>query len=335
MFKSATIYAISPRDSLSPTTLGVALASMPFIACGPTQALSTGWVPPRGEVGGDLVESYNGCCLLTLMTEKKSVPSSALKAEVAAIAERIQTATGRKLSRRELKDLKDEAALTLLPRAFGRQAKFRVWLNPEAATVVIDAGSHGGADLVATQLLRVLPSGMSMVRLQSDCAAGARMSAWLMDADSMPPNFEIGDAVELIAPKVGGGKSKARFAAHSLSDPNVVAHLASGKVPARLALTWSGRLSFVIDTTLRMKAFKRLDAANVQASNSDSGKDEFDADLALLSGDLTALVSEIGDAFSGVETRLEELGHDAIFANTHPKIRLNVAGLAASESLAA
>ena len=73
----------------------------------------------------------------------------------------------------------------------------------------------------------------------------------------------------------------------------------------------------------------------MQASNNDSGKDEFDADLALLSGDLTALVSEIGDAFSGTETGLEELGHDAIFANAHPKIRFNVAGLAASESLAA
>ena len=84
-----------------------------------------------------------------------------------------------------------------------------------------------------------------------------------------------------------------------------------------------------------MKAFKRLDTANVQASNNDSGKDEFDADLALLSGDLTALVSDIGDAFSGTETRLEESRHEAIFANAHPKIRLKVADMAASESLAA
>ena len=86
MLKNLIAYRISPP--LWPADLAAieeALAKSPFIECGATQQKSAGWVPPRGEAHGALVESIGGQWIARLMTETKSVPGSVLARKVAKI----------------------------------------------------------------------------------------------------------------------------------------------------------------------------------------------------------------------------------------------------------
>ena len=52
MFKNISIFTITANEpSAEPM--------QEFVPCGPTQALSYGWVPPRGVAHGPLAESIN------------------------------------------------------------------------------------------------------------------------------------------------------------------------------------------------------------------------------------------------------------------------------------
>ena len=95
MFKSACFFRISP-DFVLPAleSLEPVLHKARFIPCGPTQPESTGWVPPRGNKGERLAEVVGGHLLLKLCTEKRAVPSSAIKAAVDERVEKYKKDTG-------------------------------------------------------------------------------------------------------------------------------------------------------------------------------------------------------------------------------------------------
>ena len=79
MFKNLILFRIGPDWNPGLATLEAGLDKNRFVPCGPTQQKSLGWVEPRGEAGGALVESVGGHWLLKLLTEQRVVPSSAVK----------------------------------------------------------------------------------------------------------------------------------------------------------------------------------------------------------------------------------------------------------------
>ena len=60
MFKNVMVYRIGPDWSATVEQMEEALAKMPFEPCGATQEISMGWVPPRGNQHGALVELAGG-----------------------------------------------------------------------------------------------------------------------------------------------------------------------------------------------------------------------------------------------------------------------------------
>lgn len=113
-----------------------------FIPCGPTQAESSGWVPPRGGKHTQLAELVGGQLILKLCTEKRAVPSSAIKAGVEEKIERYKKETGQeRVGARAKKEFKEEVLLDLLPRAFTKRAHTLLWLAPEHKLLVIDSGT--------------------------------------------------------------------------------------------------------------------------------------------------------------------------------------------------
>ena len=60
MFKSMIIYRIAKSWQGDLQMLEDALQKTVFVECGATQERSVGWVPPRGEAYGPLVESVAG-----------------------------------------------------------------------------------------------------------------------------------------------------------------------------------------------------------------------------------------------------------------------------------
>jgi recombination associated protein RdgC len=79
----------------------------------------------------------------------------------------------------------------------------------------------------------------------------------------------------------------------------VSAHIKEGKRPTQLALTWAGRVSFVLTEGLTLKRLQFVDGLETEAG----GDEGFDADVALFSGELRRLLPELVDALGGINHR--------------------------------
>ena len=109
------LYRLSPEWPTSAAQWEEALASEPFVECSATQQKSTGWVPPRGQEHGALVETVDGQWIARFAIETKAVPADAVRARTQKVVEEIEKTTGRKPGKKEVRDLRDDALQALLP----------------------------------------------------------------------------------------------------------------------------------------------------------------------------------------------------------------------------
>ena len=292
MFKNLIAYRISPLWPADLAAIEEALAKSLFIECGATQQKSAGWVPPRGEAHGALVESIGGQWIARLMTETKSVPGDVLARKVAEKAARIEQETGRKPGRKESKELKDEALLDLLPMAFTKQASTWVWIDPTARLLVLDTSSQGRADEVVSMLVDSLP-GLSVSLLNMKASPQASMAHWLATQEP-PAGFSIDRECELKS--ADESKSVVRYGRHPLDIAEVQQHIQQGKLPTKLALTWDDRVSFVLTEGLQIKKLAFLDSV-FEGTKADEGG--FDTDVAIAAGELRKLIPDLIEALGG------------------------------------
>ena len=291
MFKNLMVYRLGPDWSATVAQIDQALDAARFTECGATQARSAGWVAPRGEEHGALIEAIGGQWLLQLMVEQKVVPGSVIKRQVDALAVQVEKQTGRKPGKKQRNELKDQALLDLLPMAFTKRAAVKVWIAPADRLLLIDAGSPSRADEALTALAQALP-GLSAQLVNTALSPAACMAEWLVSGEA-PAGFTIDRDCELKA--ADGEKPVVRYARHALDIAEVRDHILAGKQPTRLALTWQGRVSFMLTESLLVKKIAFLDG--VFASS--SGHEGFDADAAIATGELAPLIGDLIDALGG------------------------------------
>ena len=296
MFKNMIVYRIAPQWQIGLEQVEAALAKAPFMECGATQERAWGWVPPRGEAHGPLAESVGGQWVLRFMVESKVLPGSVLARRVAEKAARIEQEEGRKPGKKESKELKEEAKLDLLPMAFTKQSAMLVWIDPQARTLVLDTSSQSRADEVVSALVEALP-GLSVSLLDTQTSPAAAMAHWLATQEP-PAGFSIDRECELKS--ADEEKAVVRYARHPLDIEEVQAHIAAGKLPTKLALTWDGRVSFILSEGLQIRKLAFLDAVMEGKSQDDSG---FDADVAIATGELRSLIPDLIEALGGESER--------------------------------
>jgi recombination associated protein RdgC len=301
MFKNLVVYRVSAAGdsawSATPDQVEAGLAKARFLPCAATQPLTAGWVPPRGNLGdgGPLVESVGGHWLMKLVVEQKILPSAVVKRRTEELARQAEQATGRKPGKRQAKELKEEAVLALLPQAFTKQSSVNVWLDPKAALLVIDASSAKRAEEAATLLVQAL-DGLALRLVQTTLSPAAAMTAWLAEGEA-PSGFSVDRECELKS--ADEMKSVVRYARHPLDTDEVRAHvLTGGKQPTRLAMTWKGRVSFVLTENLQIKKLS-VDDGLFDAGNPRDADEGFDADAAIATGELRQLIPDLVAALDG------------------------------------
>ncbi|MDO5289801.1 MAG: recombination-associated protein RdgC [Pseudomonadota bacterium] len=299
MFKNLMLYRLGPGWPATAAELAQALAAEPFAPCSATQQKSTGWVPPRGMEHGALVEVVDGQWIARLAIETKSVPGDAVRRKVAEEAARIEQTTGRKPGKKELRDMRDDALNALLPQAFPRQGQVTLWIEPQQRWLVLDAGSQGKADEVITSLVRVAGRGFEVSLLQTATSPQAAMAAWLADEEGsvLPPAFHIERECELKAS--GDEPAVIKFTRHPLQTDEVRQHIREGKLPTRLALGWQGRVGFTLTQALQIKKVVFQEGVFEDAGPKPAAEERFDADVALSTGELGALIPDLIAALGG------------------------------------
>jgi recombination associated protein RdgC len=298
MLKNAFVYRI---EHWAPPTLHVLeerLARGRFIACGAAQPESVGWLPPRGGEQAALAESVGGQVIFLLGTEVKAVPGGAVKAEVQRRLDALEKETGRRPKGKRARELKDAVVHELLPRAFPKRSDTLVWLDAQAQLVWVGAGTAKKADAVVSRLVELMAGGLKLAALQTALSPATAMAQWLLQQEP-PAGFSIDRECELKQPD--SEKAAVRYARHTLELPEIGAHIQAGKRPTRLALTWAGRVSFVLTDALVLKKIELLDVVLEGAAPEKSAAEDggFDADVALSTGELRLMMPALVEALGG------------------------------------
>jgi recombination associated protein RdgC len=293
VFKNVIMYRIAPDWRTTAEEVEARLQDNHFVECGASQEKSVGWIEPRGEANGPLLEVVAGQWVLKLMVETRALPASVVNRKAQERVAQIEASTGRIPGKKETRDLKDDIRLELLPMAFTKQGSTRVWFDREANLMVTDAGSQARTDELVTLLVQSLP-GLALTLVNTKVSPSAAMAEWLVSQEA-PQGFSVDRECELKA--ADESKAVVRYARHRLDTDEVKQHIEGGKMPTRLALTWNDRVSFVLTEGLQLKKLAFLEVVFEGASK---GKDDgFDADVAIATGELQKALPELLEALGG------------------------------------
>ncbi len=291
------VYRMVSAWTMTQAQLEEALEKARFAPCGASQEKSVGWMEPRGQAHGPLTEVIGGQWILQQMVETKAVPGSVVKRKVEERAQQIEATTGRKPGKKEKRELAEDARQALLPMAFTKQSTVRVWIDPQNARLVLDAGSQSKADETLTALVTAI-DGLAVQLVDTKTSPAVAMSEWLSTHEA-PPGFSVDRECELKAPDES--RAVVRYTRHALDTDEVSQHITMGKVPTRLALTWNDRVSFVLTEALQLKKVALLDVVleDKPAAAGDRKDDGFDTDIALITGELRQLLPALMEALGG------------------------------------
>ena len=231
-----------------------------------TQEKSLGWVPPRGEQHGALAESVGGQWILRFMVESKVLPGSVLNRRVKEKAARIEQETGRKPGKKESKELKGRSQAGLAAHGL-HQAGQHVGVDRHR---IAPAGaghlSQGRADEVVSLLVGIAARPVGIAHQHAD-QPQASMAHWLATQEP-PVGFSIDRECELKS--ADEAKAVVRYARHPLDIEEIQAHIAAGKLPTKLALTWDDRVSFMLTEGMQLKKVAFLDTV-FEGTKADDG----------------------------------------------------------------
>lgn len=296
-FKNLQLYRLPTPWSIDLAKLDEQLARGEFVKCPSNQPLSRGWVAPRKD--GALIYSNDRQWLVALAIEQRILPSSVVNDETRERAEQIGEQQGYAPGRKQMKEIKERVTEELMPRAFTRKRTTFVWIDPQAGWFVVDAGSPAKAEEVIEHLRHCLDD-FPLKPLHTQLSPQSAMADWLAGGEA-PAGFTIDRDCELKA--IGEEKAAVRYVRHPLGDEvsgEIKSHLAAGKLPTKLALTWDERISFVLTEKLEIKRLAFLDLLKEEAEKSAEHADEqFDADFALMTGELARFLPQLVEALGG------------------------------------
>lgn len=295
-FKNLVVYRMTNNWPLDPVALNAAIENNAQVEIGATQQVSAGWGP---VFDGQFAHVVNRQVLLQFKTEKKTVPSSAMKAAVAEEVAQIEAQTGRKPGRKQRRDIKDDVLMTLLPRAIPTVSQTRVWIDRVNGWIVINTGSQTQADVIITALIKAVDK-LQLQTLHVTQSPATIMTQWL-DSDANPINFSIDRACVLTA--VDESKSVVKYTNSTLDTDNLREHLRQGKVCKELAITWEDRISFVLTDTFRIKKIRALDLIMEERGDPKDEREAFDGDFTLMTGELNRMLNALVEAFGGEPPR--------------------------------
>ncbi len=291
-FKNLFIYRLPKNWASDAPELEEQLARHPLQSCGSSDAQSSGWLAPRE--GGALLLPINGQWLLSLGVEQKLLPATVVRQFANDKAKAIEEAEDRRVGRKEMKEIREQMTLELLPRAFVRRRSTCGWIDPINGWLVIDAAAPAKAEEFLEHLRKAVER-LPAKLLQTQQSPSVAMTDWVASGDS-PAGFTIDQDLELRSAE----KATVRYAKHSLEGDEIRQHIAAGKSVTRLAMTWNDRISFVLNENLQIKRLAFLDIlkddADQQAENAD---ERFDLDFTLMAGELARLLDDLLEALGG------------------------------------
>ena len=131
------------------------------------------------------------------------------------------------------------------------------------------------------------------------------MADWL--AGGAPEGFTLDQDFALQS--ISEDKARATFKGHELESTHIAELLEAGNLPTKLAMTFDDRISFVLTENGALKRIDFLDVIRDQAKadEHEDAQSIFDAEFALMTGELLRLLQAVVAAMGGELTRTQDL----------------------------
>jgi recombination associated protein RdgC len=288
-FKNLTVYRLPADWNLSAAELEEKLSQRTLQPCSPLEMLSRGWVAP--STTGRLLHTVNQQHLVALGVEQKLLPGSIVRQETERRAQVLADSQGFPVVRRQMRDLKMRVTEELRARALSRRRTTRAWIDPVNGWFVVDSGSANKAEELV-EALRDLLGSLAVQFIETQRSPQTSMAAWLTHGDAPAP-FGIDQDLELQT--ADPNKATVRYVRHALDGKEIKSHLAAGKYPTRLGLTWNGRIAFVLTEKLLVKRVEFLEMSKDSGGEGEEvNKDEqFDIDFTVMAGELAKMLGDL------------------------------------------
>ncbi|MBK5942750.1 recombination-associated protein RdgC [Halorhodospira halophila] len=298
-FRNLVPYRLAEKVDYDAEAAAARLEALAFTPCGAMELSRSGFVPPLGP-GAPLVHAAAGSLLLCLQEETKLLPASVLRDAIDDRISALEAAEHRKVRKRERDRIRDEVVTDLLPQAFSRYKKTWACLDIESGFLVVDASSDKQVEHFVDQLCEAW-DGLALVPPETELSPGSVMTQWLAQ-QQLPGDLELGEEAVLEDPNAEG--CEARVKRQDLTSEEISAHIDAGKRVRRLAVTYSERISGVLDAKLSLRRARFHDEIREQAGDlePESEAERIDADFSLMALELRSLVPRMLEWFGGERT---------------------------------
>lgn len=299
MFKNITAYRFNKPFAIDPIALEACMADFKFTPCGSQDISKFGFSNAFGKLGNTLVHSANNRHLICVTKEEKILPSQVIKDALSEKVSQIEYEENRKLAKKEKDVLKDEIITKLLPRALSRSKQCHALILTEIQMILVDSSSWSKAEELLALLRKALGS-LPVIPLIFKTPIESTLTKWVKDG-SAPLPFEMQDEAELKSASDDVGI--VRFKKQDLKEDEVLAHLETGKEVHKLALHFGQSIALLLQSDASVKRLKFSE--EFRAGNDELGNEDpmarLDADFALISSELVALMRELEKALGGLD----------------------------------
>lgn len=289
-FNNAFAYYFTKPFDTSVESLEESLADHLFRPCGTQDQQKQGWVSAIPGTS-NLIHKANNNALLCLKTEEKILPSSVIKDALEEKVQLIEAERGQKVGKKEKQTIKEEIVQQLLPKAFTKSSRLYAYINYDLQRIIVNTSSANKAENLLAFLRQSLGS-LPILPFKPNSDLIVMLTQWVKN-DELPSPFEFSTDIELKA--LDEEAAVAKLKNHDVTEEEVQLHISNGKFVHKLGLVWDEKIKFNLNEDAAVKQVKFLDV--VKEQNEDVGNDDklakFDADFALMSGELDLLFTEL------------------------------------------
>lgn len=294
-FNNLVVYQFNSPFERTLEELELALEEQRLKPCPPHARQSQGFVPPL-EVAQGRIYSLHGCHLLVVAKEIRLLPASIIQAVLEEKMNAFELSRNRPMRRAESLQLKEEIEFDLLPKAFTLQKREWLYVDTAKQWLVINSANANKAGETITFLTKTLGSlDASPLSLETDLST--LFAEWLQKPDSLPEGLTLGKNCLL----VNGQEDKSQYTCKDIeqNSEELATLIAQGYVVSSLELAWQERVQLVLTDKFQLKRLKCIDYladAFTENNKLDGELAQWDANFALMTGEIRALLTFLIEA---------------------------------------
>ncbi|PCJ24989.1 MAG: recombination-associated protein RdgC [SAR86 cluster bacterium] len=297
-FKNARLYCFTQAFEFSAEELETKLDAQLFHPCSSHDKSKYGWISPLGKDGEMLVHALGDYIMVCAQKQERILPASVINEATEEKVAELEARQGRKIYRKERRQIKDDVFVSLLPRAFTRNQQTFAYIAPKENLIVINTVSATKAEALLS-LLRESLGSLPVVLPESKRAPSDVMTRWLKEQHASD-NFVIDEDCELYNPV--DGSNIVRCKGQDLYSDEIQSHLEAGKQVKNLGVTWKSLLSCIIADDLTVKRI-RFEGMKEESSNEEveSAAQKFDQEFAIMTLQMSEFFQDFFSAFGGLD----------------------------------